>query len=100
MENIFEILDKTGRKIYLSKERWRHITSPSSLHPYMASYLEEVKIALTEPTLIVGHYYDTTKANYFFYLKNKRQYLLVAVKYLNGKGYITTSFIVRNLKKK
>jgi len=32
---VFEIVDKTGRKIYLSRERWTHITEPSSPHAYM-----------------------------------------------------------------
>lgn len=25
MNTIFEVIDKTGRKVHLSKERWRHI---------------------------------------------------------------------------
>ena len=40
MINIFEIIDKTGRKIKLTKERWKHITSPVSPHAYMTNYLE------------------------------------------------------------
>jgi len=27
---VLELTDKSGRKIHLSKERWKHITSPSS----------------------------------------------------------------------
>ena len=39
MDIIFEVEDKSGRKIHLSKERWEHITTK---HPYMTNYLNEV----------------------------------------------------------
>ena len=39
MENIFEVIDKTGRKIHLSKERYKHIQK----HHYMHDSLEEIK---------------------------------------------------------
>ncbi|PIN90033.1 hypothetical protein COU57_04950 [Candidatus Pacearchaeota archaeon CG10_big_fil_rev_8_21_14_0_10_32_14] len=99
-ENVFEILDKTGRKIRLTKERWGHITSPESLHPYITNYLEEVKQTLEKPEVIVCNKYDDMKANYYKFLKERKQYLLVAVKYLNGDGFITTSFITRRIKKR
>ena len=38
--------------------------------------------------------------NYYYYLKERKQYLLVGVKYLNGKGFVTTSFIARKIKKR
>ena len=37
MDIIFEVIDKTGRKIHLSKERWSHITM---IHSEMSSYRE------------------------------------------------------------
>ena len=85
---IFEITDKTGRKIYLSNERWKHI----NLHSYMASKLEDIK-----NTLIIPNKFDDTIKNYYTYYKNKKRYLLVWVKYLNGKGYVTTAFITRKI---
>ncbi len=54
MNNVFEVVDKTGRKILLTKERWKHITSPSSPHAYMTNHLEEVKQTLTNPNNIVN----------------------------------------------
>ena len=77
MDYIFEIEDKTGRKIHLTRERWKHITSPNSLHPYMSDYLEEVKQTLEKPDIITKHLYDDTKANYYKFLKDRKQYLLV-----------------------
>jgi len=97
---VFEITDKTKRDIRLTKERWSHITSPKSLHPYMVNYLEEVKQTLEKPDVIILNKYEYTKANYYKFLKERRQYLLVGVKYLNGEGFITTSFITKNIKKR
>ena len=54
MTLIFEVIDKTGRKIMLTKERWAHITSPQFLHAYMANYLEDVRGALVNPDTIVS----------------------------------------------
>lgn len=100
MDYIFEIIDKTGRKIRLTKESWKHITSPENLHPYMANYLEEVKQALIKPLIIIPHKFDNIKANYYLYLKEEKRYLLVAVKYLNGEGSVITSFITRSIRKR
>ena len=38
MVNIFELVDKTGRKIRLTKRQWRETNLK---HPSMAAYLEE-----------------------------------------------------------
>jgi hypothetical protein len=95
-EYIFEIIDKSGRKIHLSKERWEHI----NLHRYMSSKLEDIKNTLVKPTLIIPQKFDDTMRNYYTYDKNKKRYLLVAVKYLNGKGYITTAFITKKIIKR
>ncbi|MBI2449161.1 hypothetical protein HYV49_02595 [Candidatus Pacearchaeota archaeon] len=100
MNNVFEIVDKTGRKIRLTKERWKHITSPEFLHPYMTNYLEEIKQSLTKPDIIIPHKYNDMKANYYKFIKDRKQYLLVAVNYLNGEGFINTSFITSKIKKR
>ncbi len=60
--NIFEIIDKTGRIIILTKEQWSHIVQH---HPDMSDKHEEVKRCLQLPTAIVSHRYDDTKANYY-----------------------------------
>lgn len=61
MENIFNIKDKNGKVIYLSKERWSHITSPTSPHAYMTNYLEEIKETLIKPIKIIGSVYNSNK---------------------------------------
>lgn len=90
---IFEITDKTGRKIHLAPERWKHIIS----HRYMASKLDDIKKALVNPSLIVPTRFDEKIKNYYLHYKDKKRYLLVGVKYLNGKGFITTAFIARKI---
>jgi hypothetical protein len=100
MTFVFEIIDKTGRKIHLTKERWAHITSPASLHPYMTNYFEEVKQTLIKPDLIIQQKFDDSKTNYYKHIKGEKVYLLVGVKYLNGKGFVTTSFLTRKIMRK
>ena len=95
--NIFEITDKTNRKIRLTKERWSHITSPVSPHSYMANYIEEIKECLIKPEKIINSIYDDNKVNYYKYYKEKKSYLRVIVKYLNGNGFVITSYFVRNI---
>jgi len=93
MAYVFEIIDKNGRKIHLTKERLKHILE----HKGMERYVEEIKNTLINPTLIVPHKIDNMRRNYYTYYKEKKRYLLVAVKYLNGEGYVTTSFITRKI---
>lgn len=97
MSHIFEITDKTNRKIHLSGERWAHILR---YHPYLANSLEEIKETLTKPLIIVPSLDDENKCHYYKPLKSKKGYLLVSVKYLNGEGFIPTAFWTSKIKKK
>ncbi len=94
MSFVFEIVDKTGRKIHLTKERWSHIVQH---HSDMSNKLEEVKLSLTLPTIIVPHKYDDKTANYYRYQKETRDYILTIVKYLNGDGFIKSAFFTQKL---
>lgn len=96
-EYIFEIQDKSGRKIHLSKEQWKHITSPSSPHAYMANYLGEVKETLLKPDKVSESAHEESKMLYYKYYKINSKYLRVIVKYLNGKGYVITAYFVKNI---
>ena len=96
MDIIFEVEDKSGRKIHLSKERWEHITTK---HPYMTNYLNEVENTIKSPQKIVSH----ELGNLFDYYKNykhkkgKLKFLKVVVKYLNGDGFILSAYFVTNI---
>ncbi len=94
MSNIFELADKTGKTIVLTKERWSHIVQH---HPDVSDKLEEVKLSLTTPTVIVPHKYDDKTANYYRYQKETRDHMLTIVKYLNGNGFIKSAFFTQKL---
>jgi len=87
MLNVFEIIDKTGRKIHLSKERWRHIRME---HPEIVNS-EDIEDAIRIPVKIISSDRDQNVGWYFKYNKIRRRYLKVAVKYLNGGGYVITA---------
>ena len=69
MEFILDVVDKTGRKIHLSKERWGHIKQE---HSQVES--EEIEKTLINPIKIVPHEYGEIY-DYYFYLKHKKSYL-------------------------
>lgn len=94
-DNIFEVIDKTGRKIRLTKRQFQHVIC----HKGMENHIEEIKETLVNPLNIVSHeageLYD-----YYKYCKNvkrKAKYLQVVVKYLNGEGFILTAYFVRHM---
>lgn len=94
---LFEIIDKTKRKIRLTEKQWSHISSPISLHAYMANNLEKIKETLINPNKIVNSANDNLKVSYYRYYKENKKYLKVVVKYLNGNGFVITSYFVKNI---
>jgi hypothetical protein len=94
MDLIFEIIDKTGRKIHLSKERWNEHIRP--IHPELREP-EEIERVLKNPEVIMQSDRDENVQWYFLYNKIKKKYLKVSVKYLNGNGYIITAYYTRKL---
>ncbi len=88
MEHIFIVTDPSGRKIRLTKERWKHIPK----HPDMVGQLEQIKETLQKPDVFHLFEEDLQVRFYFKYYKARREYLFISVKYLNGEGFIITSF--------
>ena len=96
MAYILKIKDKTGRIIHLSKERYKHIAK----HPSMQEPIENIKSTIENPTTI--RYNDDDESVNYFYKEFKERdsserYLLVSVKYLNGEGFIITSFFTNKI---
>ena len=90
----FEATDKTGRKLYLSKERWGHIRKK---HPNVAN-VEDIEDTLQNPLKIIQ--IEEGSVAYYKYFKHKLEsakYLKVIVKYLNGEGYVISSYFVKNM---
>lgn len=94
MTFIFEILDKSGRKIHLSRERWSHIQK----HPEMGNQIEKIKETLQKPNVIKEFGYDSQVRFYFRFYKERKEYLFISVKYLNGNGFVITSFYTDKIK--
>ena len=94
---IFEVEDKSGKKIHLSDERWKHLNQE---HPEVAPYFEELKDILKNPLKITDYELDSNVKYYYKYFKEREtaKYLLVIVKYLNNHGFIITAHFVRNIK--
>ena len=98
METVSEISDKSGRNIYLTQERWNHIKSD---HPEMSTELESIKSTISSPEFIRKSEYDENVRFYYTYYKNRKsqaKYLLTAIKYLNGKGFVITAFYTNKVK--
>lgn len=94
MDYIFVVTDKSKREIYLSKERWFHIQR----HPEMSNQIEQIKETLIQPNTIIKFEYDPNVHFYYKYYKERREYLFISVKYLNGNGFIITSFYTDKIK--
>ncbi len=97
MNIIFEVTDKSKRRIRLTKRQWEHITTT---HQEMTCYLEEIQQTIENPLKITEHgMVNLTK--YYRFLKHRNhpdKYLRVIVKYLNGDGYVITAHFMRNIK--
>ena len=61
-------------------------------------HIFEIKETLQKPDLIQEFEYDSQVRFYFHYYKEKREYLFISVKYLNGTGFIITSFTTDKIK--
>ncbi|MEK6909374.1 MAG: PBECR2 nuclease fold domain-containing protein [Nanoarchaeota archaeon] len=98
MNVIFEIVDKNGKKIRLTDKQYSHLIEE---HPYMHNYLEEIKETLQKPDKITFYSFDQA-VRYFYrgykYFDKPNRYLLVIVKYLNGEGYVISSYLESKIK--
>lgn len=94
---VFEIIDKTRRKIRLTRRQWEHITKK---HPDLSAKEEEIKKVLEKPDLILSHKFDEKMRNYYLYNKDEKTYLMVAIKYLNGEGFVVSSFYTKHIRKR
>ncbi|MAH07117.1 hypothetical protein CMI38_02610 [Candidatus Pacearchaeota archaeon] len=95
---IFEVEDKTNRKIRLTKTQWEHITIT---HQDMNKYLNEIKETVEDPIKTLPHESSEELKKYFTYLKHREhpnRYLRVIIKYLNGDGFIITAHFTRTIK--
>ena len=70
MANVFELVDKSGRKIRLTKRQCRETNLK---HPGVASYLEEIKETLVKPDSITYYSIDDQVRYYYKYFKQLKE---------------------------
>ena len=90
---LFEVIDKRGKRIRLTESGLSHIKRD---HPDVD--IDEIRLTLEMPTKITTSEYDENVKWYYRFNKNLREYLLVAVKYLNGDAFIITSYYTKKIK--
>src|SRR3989344_5250751 len=97
MDNIFEVIDKTGSKIRLTNKQWKHIKK----HPHMnENRLDNIINIIKDPPIMRSSEDDkNTKYLYkeFKDMPPEEKYLFISVKYLNGEGFIITSFFTNKI---
>ena len=98
MNIIFEIIDKNKKLIRLTDKQHSHMMDE---HPYMSRYMEEIKDTLKKPDKITSYSFDEG-IRYFYkgykHLDKANKYLVIIVKYLNGEGFIISSYLETKIK--
>ena len=89
--HVFVVTDKTGRRVRLTRERWRHIAPQ---HPDVTD-IEELQRALVTPLLMRSSEHDANVKWYYRYDKERKRFLMVGTRYLNGEGFVITAYYVR-----
>ncbi|MBI4154537.1 hypothetical protein HY498_00420 [Candidatus Woesearchaeota archaeon] len=97
MTNLLEVIDKSKRIIFLTRERYKHILK----HPEMQNKIQEIIDTLENPLKITDYCLEKEIKYYYRYhkeRKSKAKYMIVIVKYLNGKGFIITAYFTEAIK--
>lgn len=95
MDILFEVINKSGRKIRLTKKQWSHIRQNHA----EVEYPEEIKETLENPDNVINDVRENVN-NFYKYFKHKKhtsKFLKVIVRYLNGEGFIISAHFVRTI---
>lgn len=98
MSVIFEIIDKSGRKLRMTGWNWEHIVRR---HPEISAEKERMIETLKNPDKITNSLKDEKARFYYKYYKHRKsvnKFLMILVKYLNGEGFIISAHFVRTVK--
>ena len=91
---VFLVKSKDGKKIRLTNAQWKHI---KFRHPEMANMFKDMEDAIRNPTAVRRHSESIIK--FYKFIKNKKEYIMVAVRILNGYGFIVTSYFTVKIQK-
>jgi len=96
MARILEVKDKTGRKIYLTDERYLHIKK----HPEMQNSIRIIEETIRNPHKTTDYSLDPDTKYYYKHYKDRKskgKYLRVVVKHLNGEGFVITAYFIAGI---
>jgi len=91
---IFTTKSKDNIEIRLTRAQWKHI---AYRHPEMRGRLKDIKEAIINPTARRTHSKDIIKL--YKFLKDKKKYIMVAVKTLNHEGFVITAYQTLRIQK-
>ena len=97
MPRVLEVADKTGRTVFLTEERYKHIKK----HPEMQNTISIIEETIKNPQKIVSLSFDNSIHYFYSHHKNRKskaKYLRVVVKYANGEGFIITAYFVEEMR--
>lgn len=89
---IFEVKTRDGKLIRLTEKQWSHIIYR---HPEMVKRLNDIEEAISSPTARIQHSDETTK--FYKFIKDEKKYIMVAVKILNGDGFVVTAYKTKRI---
>ena len=95
---IFEVKDKTGRRLRMTGWNWEHIIKR---HPDISTEKEKIIETLENPDKIMPSLKDEKARFYYKYYKHMasiNKFLMVLVKYLNGEGFVISAHFMRTAK--
>ncbi len=88
MKHIFEVTDKTGRKIRLTETQYTHILQ----HKGMEQHLGNIQQTLIKPTKIVNRE-EGSVADYYSHFKHRKsQYKILQVVVMDNSDDCNTFF--------
>ena len=83
---------KDGKLIRLTEKQWVHV---KQRHPEIVNKLGDIQNAILNPTARIQHSDETTK--FYKFIKNENRYIMVAVRILNGDGFVITAYKTRRI---
>jgi len=92
LSNILEVKTKDEKLIRLTEKQWLHI---KQRHPEMATKVGDIEDTIANPAVRIQHSDETTK--FYKFIKDEKKYIMVAVKILNGDGFVITAYKTRRL---
>ena len=93
MSIIFEVMND-NKIIILTETQWKHI---KFRHPEMVNKLYDIEKTIRKPHYKL--YFDDNTRKYYKYIKEETKYIMVAIKIINGEGFVITSYLTSRIQK-